>query len=172
VNGTSVELATLDGAVYYERAFPADFQAAQFIKANVKPVGGKVPVILEAWGGSYAVSTDKAGGRVATLTGYPTVLGWDFHEVQWRGTWDKAVVRGQSDDDSVLHRRDDIDQIYTSPDIEKTRGLLKKYGVDFIYIGETERQKYAANVANFGKFSQLGGVAWQMGNSVLYKLNP
>ncbi len=167
LNGSSPDLATMDGATYYERTFPADYQVVQWIKANVKPAVGKMPVILEAWGGSY----HQDFGRIASNTGFPTVLGWDFHEVQWRGSGDKAVVRGGDPDDTVVHRQNDIDQIYTSSDLQITKNLLKKYGVDYVYVGDSERQKYAANAAMLNKFSQLGVVAVQVGNSVLYKIN-
>ena len=147
----------MDGATYYEKTFPADYQVVQWIKANVKPVAEKMPVILEAWGGSY----HQDFARIASNTGFPTVLGWDFHEVQWRGSGDKAVIRGGDPDDTVVHRQNDIDQIYTSSDLQITKNLLKKYGVDYVYVGDSERQKYAANAAMLNKFSQLGVVVFQ-----------
>jgi YYY domain-containing protein len=167
LNGTSPDMDTMDGASYYEKTFPADYQVAEWIKANVKPLMGKMPVILEAWGGSY----HQDFGRIATNTGFPTILGWDFHEVQWRGSGDKAVIRGQNPDDTVTHRQNDIDVIYTSPDLQLTTSLLKKYGVDYVYVGDSERQKYAANLGAFDKFNRLGIVVFQVGNSVLYKIN-
>ncbi len=175
MNGSSVDDVTLDGAAYYERTFPADYQVAQWIKANVKPffkLGSgsalKVPVILESPGLSYHQDTDT----VATLTGFPTVLGWDFHEAQWRGSWDQAAIRGQSSDDTIQHRQADIEAIYTSPDLGRTKDLLSKYNVDYVYVGDAERQKYQANVSAFSKFAQLGSPVFAVGNSVLYKLNP
>ncbi len=50
MRGSSVENITMDGSLYYERTFPVDYQVAQWIKTNVKPISGKIPVILEAWG--------------------------------------------------------------------------------------------------------------------------
>jgi len=167
LNGISPDMATMDGASYYEKTFSADYQVAEWIKANIKPSMGKIPVILEAWGGSY----HQDFGRISTNTGYPTILGWDFHEVQWRGSGDKAVIRGQNPDDTVTHRQNDIDAIYTSPDLPLTANLLKKYGVDYVYVGDSERQKYAVNVGTLNKFIQMGTVVFQVGNSVLYKIN-
>jgi YYY domain-containing protein len=172
MNGTSAELATMDGTVFYEHSFPVDYQAAQWIRLNVKPRGGKVPVILEAWGDSYMTSIETSGGRIATLTGYPTLLGWAWHEVQWRGSSDKAVVRGRDENDTIQHREGDIDTLYTSFDVEQTRSLLRKYGVDYVYVGEVERQKYKAHPENLTKFSQFGSIVFQAGGSALYKINP
>jgi len=167
MRGSAADLVTMDGAVFYEHVFPTDFQAVQWIKANIKPVGNKIPVILEAWGGSY----HQEYARLATNTGYPTVLGWDFHEVQWRGSGDKAVVRGENSDDTIMHREADVDAIYTSADLNQTRDLLKKYGIDYVYVGDIERQKYKDHPENLNKFSQLGPVAQTFGGSVLYKVN-
>ncbi|HTC22498.1 MAG TPA: DUF2298 domain-containing protein [bacterium] len=168
MRGSSPETATMDGESYYEHTFPADFAVAQWIKQNVTPTGKKVPVILEAWGGSYQQQFDT----LATMTGYPTVLGWDFHEVQWHGTWDKAVIRGGDPQDTIFQRRTDVDTIYTSADTNQTRDLLRKYGVDYVYVGDVERDKYKDHPENLNKFSQLGPVVQQIGSSVLYKINP
>jgi uncharacterized membrane protein len=109
---------------------------------------------------------------LATVTGYPTVLGWDFHEAQWRGSWDKPVVRGQDPEDNLFRRRNDIDAIYTSGDLNLTRELLRRYGVDYVYIGDVEREKYKDHLENLSKFNQLGMVVQQQGNAVLYQMNP
>lgn len=168
MRGSSPDMATMNGEAYYEHSYPTDYQAALWIKQNIKPNGGKVPVILEAWGGSY----QQQYARIATVTGYPTVLGWDFHEAQWRGSWDQAAVRGQDPNDTIFRRRSDVDAIYTSPDLNQTRDLLKRYRVDYVYVGDVEREKYKDHPENLGKFANLGTVAQQFGNSVLYKINP
>jgi YYY domain-containing protein len=168
MRGSSPDTVTMDGESYYEHTFPTDYAIAQWIKQNVTPVGKKVPVILEAWGGSY----HQECATLATMTGYPTILGWDFHEVQWHGTWDKAVIRGGDPQDTVFQRRTDVDTIYTSADINQTRDLLRKYSVDYVYVGDVEREKYKEHPENLNKFSQLGTVVQQVGSSVLYKINP
>ena len=168
MRGSNPDTATMNGEAYYEHTYPTDYQAALWIKQNVKPVGGKVPVILEAWGGSY----QQQYARIATVTGYPTVLGWDFHEAQWRGSWDQPAIRGGDPNDTVFRRRSDVDAIYTSADLNQTKDLLKRYGVDYVYVGDVERDKYKDHLENLGKFSILGAVAQQFGNSVLYKVNP
>ena len=168
MRGSSPDMATMDGEVYYQHAFSNDYDAAQWIKQNVTPAGKKVPVILEAWGGSY----QQQFGVIATLTGYPTVLGWDFHEAQWRGSWDKPAIRGGDPEDTVFRRRSDVDAIYSSADINQTRDLLRRYSVDYVYVGDVEREKYKDHPENLGKFTQLGSVAQQFGNSILYKVNP
>ena len=166
--GSSPDLATMDGEVYYERAFSTDHAVAQWIRQNVHITNGKMPVILETWGGSY----QQQYATLATMTGFPTVLGWDFHEAQWRGSWDKPVVRGQDPDDNLFRRRNDIDAIYTSADMNQTKDLMRRYGVDYVYVSDIERDKYKDHPENLNKFSQMGTVAFQQGSAVLYKINP
>ncbi len=168
MRSSSIDNITIDGSLYYERTYPVDYQVALWIKQNVKPIGTKVPVILEAWGGSY----HQEFGRIATVTGYPTILGWDFHEAQWRGSWNEAVIRGQDPTDTVQRRQADVDAIYTTQDLNQTKDLLKRYSVDYVYVGDLERQKYKDHPENLGKFAQLGTPAFSIGNSVLYKINP
>ena len=48
---------------------------------------------------------------------------------------------------------------------------MKKYGVDYVYVGDVERAKYKAHPENLNKFSQLGTVVQLFGGSALYKIN-
>jgi uncharacterized membrane protein len=168
VKGSGNDPVTMDGAVFYERTFNTDFQAAQWLKANAKPVNGRTPVILEAWGGSY----HQEYGRLATLTGFPTVLGWDWHEVQWRGSGDKKVIRGGREDDTIQRRQADIDAVYGGMDLGAAREVLTKYGVQYVYLGGSEREKYKDRAEGLNKLGQLGTVVWQLGDSILYKVAP
>jgi len=163
---------TLDGLAAFKAADPGDFEAAQFIRDEIKPVDGRIPVILESWGGSYSQFA-----RIATQTGYPTVLGWDFHEAQWRGSWDQAAIRGGSSDDTVMHRRNDVDTIYSSTDLNQAKDLLKKYGVDYVVVGNLERQGTPPNKAAYPpdglvKFDQLGQKVFDRFGTAIYKVHP
>jgi uncharacterized membrane protein len=75
------------------------------------------------------------------MTGLPTVIGWtNTHEVMWRGNWDK-----------VAGRDTDVDNIYKSPDSDKALALLRKYNVEYVYVGKLEKEKYPAE--SLQKFS-------------------
>ncbi|MBI2940938.1 MAG: hypothetical protein HYY04_10925, partial [Chloroflexi bacterium] len=115
---------TLDGLAYQSRFRPDDAEAIRWLQANV----AGSPVILEAPGGSYSQF-----GRVSANTGLPTVLGWDFHERQWRGT---AV------DEEMNRRKADVDAMYRSTDVGQVRRLLQKYRVAYVYVGALEREQY------------------------------
>ena len=115
---------TLDGTAYVRTIAPGDYEAIQWINANIK---GQ-PVILEAPGGAYQFSS-----YIATMTGLPTVVGWVTHEVMWRGSWEP-----------MSGRRTDVDNIYKSPDSDEALVLLRKYNVEYVYIGKMEKETYPA----------------------------
>jgi uncharacterized membrane protein len=62
------------------------------------------------------------------------VLGWTFHEEQWRG--------GRSSFDG---RQGDVERIYATgseEEIDETRAILKRYEIDYIVVGPRERSTY------------------------------
>jgi uncharacterized membrane protein len=139
----------LDGIAYLKTVHPDDYTAITWINENIK---GQ-PVLLEAQGDSY---TDYA--RVSSNTGLPTVLGWTVHEWLWRGSYDIPAPRIA-----------EVQTMYESTDIEKTKSLLQKYNVAYVYIGDLEREKYP-NLQE-AKWSQLGKLMHRSGNTSIYKIS-
>jgi hypothetical protein len=129
---------TLDGLAYLRRFDPADMAAIEWIRANVPPDA----VVLEASGGSYS---PEGAERVSMATGNPTLLGWDFHEMQWRGSAYSKLAAG---------RPEALDQIYRTASAEELRGLLAQWGVDYVYIGALERNKYGIGEAALARFDR------------------
>lgn len=79
------------------------------------------------------------------MTGLPTVVGWtNTHEVMWRGNWDK-----------VAGRDTEVDSIYNNPGSDQALSVLRKYNVEYIYIGNLEKQRYPAE--SLQKFSSDSG---------------
>jgi YYY domain-containing protein len=140
---------TLDGMAWLEAAHPDDYAAIRWLQANVTGA----PVILEAWGGSY-----QYAARVSALTGLPTVLGWDFHEYQWRGSYDEPS-----------RRKTDIDILYNTLDLTQTLTLLDKYAITYVYVGRLERERY--NPSALAKFDRLMKVVYRKGAVTIYQRN-
>ena len=113
---------TLDGTAHLANDDPADLAAIQWIQANL-PEG----IVAEAVGGSYTQY-----GRITAHTGLATVLGWDFHEYQWRGTWDPQQGRA-----------DDVARLYLTKDWDEAHTILDRYGIDYVYVGPLERSTYS-----------------------------
>lgn len=143
---------TLDGLAYYTRVQPEDAAAITWLNHQV----AGTPVVVEATGGSYSET-----GNVAWMTGLPTILGWNFHEVQWRG----ASIVGTENE-----RRADIDAIYRSTSPEVAASLLKKYHATYVYVGPIERRTYPDAAAGLAKFGRFMDVVYQNPGVTIFKV--
>ncbi len=126
---------TLDGARYmtttahHDRTTDAliehswDYQAIEWLQDNVQGS----PVVLEAHVDQY-----HWGARIAKYTGLPTVLGWPWHQSQQRMKYSYAIQE----------RRADVRTIYSTEDVDAALGLLEKYRVRYVVVGQLERAYY------------------------------
>ncbi len=130
---------TLDGLAFMRQNQPADVAAIEWIRANVNPAA----VVVESSGGSY--STEGAG-RVSMSTGNPTLLGWDFHEMQWRGDAYGELVAG---------RPEALDQIYRLAPAEELTALLDRWNAKFVYVGDLERNKFGVSDATLSRLDRV-----------------
>lgn len=147
--GNLTNHADLNGIAFIKRVNPDDFAAIKWLKNNV--IGQ--PIILEAVGESYSEF-----GRISANTGLPTVFGWSVHEWLWR----KSSRYGSE-------RTPEIQLIYSTINLSEARELLKKYKVDYVFVGELERKKYPVSET---KFNQLGKLIFSSGQTRIYQLNP
>ncbi len=141
---------TLDGLAYMEKSRPDEYAAILWISANLDD-----GVILEAVGGSYS-----GYGRISTHTGLPTLLGWTYHEYQWRGDFS---VQGSREGDVAL--------IYTTDVAEIAMDLIDKYDIDYIYVGPLERTKYQPPEyapLNEDKFLNFMNIVYRVGDVTIF----
>lgn len=139
----------LDGETWMLTMHPEEYAVIQWLRENVK---GQ-PVLLEAQGDSYTEFN-----VISSYSGLPSVEGWYVHEWLWRGTADFAQARAT-----------DVQQLYVSPDIEYTKTLLQKYNVEYVVVGNFERQKYPDLDAK--KWEQLGKQVFTSGQTTVYKVS-
>jgi len=135
----------LDGTQWLAEQHPDDFAAIEWLNDTVQ---GR-PVIVEAVGESYTTFA-----RVSTFTGLPTVLGWRVHEWLWRGGFE---IPGK--------RTEEVKRIYEEPLSSETATLLNQYQVRFIFVGDKEREAYAA-VDETG-LKSLGRIVFQSGETYI-----
>lgn len=88
-------------------------------------------VLIEAVGGAYTEY-----GRLSAASGVPAYLGWENHEMVWRGS---SVL------EETGRRKTLIEALYTSGDPAEVRRLAIEAGVDLIAIGALERRDYQAS---------------------------
>ena len=121
---------SLDGNLFFEITNPEEVEAIEYL--GTLPYG----TVAEAIGGSYSNY-----GRVSRLSGYPTVLGWPGHELQWRGS-----------SEEVGSRESDIEQLYEAYDWGTTQQILDKYQIRYVFIGSSERSKYQVREEKFANY--------------------
>jgi len=109
---------TLDGLYIFSAA---DVEAVKWLQ------GAPPGVIAEAVGGSYSASH----ARMATYSGNPNVLGWDFHEIQWRGGGEL-----------VMPRKEDMSVLYCTHNWDTSKAILDKYQVRYLVVGDVEFSTY------------------------------
>ncbi len=126
---------TLDGAAYLARQNPGDAAAVDWLRQNVLGLA----TVLEAYGGSYTYA-----GRISAQTGLPTLLGWEGHELQWRG--DTAVQDP---------RKSIIERIYGSATGAELQGLLNQWQIDYVLVGDLERQVYGVTPQSEARLAQI-----------------
>jgi YYY domain-containing protein len=145
---------TLDGTAHLDRGNPDENAAMDWLRAA--PLG----VVAEAVGGSYS-----AYARMAVNSGQPTVLGWDFHEMQWRG--------GTAEMGS---RQADIELLYCTSDWSRADEILNQYNIRYIVVGAMERIAYDEGTAACpigiieGKFIRHLTPAFIQGGVTIYEV--
>jgi YYY domain-containing protein len=143
---------TLDGLAYLRQYSPGDMAAIEWLRAHAEPN----VTVLEATGGSYS---PEGAGRVSMATGNPTLLGWDFHEMQWRGKAYEELAAG---------RPDAIIQIYRTASPEDLPGLLERWGIDYVYLGALERDKYKVSDAALARFDRFLNRVYDSDGVIIY----
>ncbi|MDX9992055.1 MAG: DUF2298 domain-containing protein [Anaerolineales bacterium] len=134
---------SLDAGGYLARSAPEDAALVEFLSSQ--PFG----VVLEAaTNNSYTEY-----GRIATHSGLQAVLGWGWHEWQWRGS-----------DQAYAGREADIRVLYETPSWDRAREVLVRYNVRYLVLGELERRTYQVNQQKFAALPEL----IRFGDTVLY----
>jgi YYY domain-containing protein len=155
--------ATLDGTAYMREAIyndqkgplelTYDYEGIQWLRQNVEGS----PAIVEGRADLY-----RWGGRFSIYTGLPAVVGWDWHERQQRGELAHLVEQ----------RGREVDAFYTSQDVDQAQRFLRRYSVQYVILGQLERNYYPA--AGLRKLqSGLGGaleVAYENEQLTIYRV--
>lgn len=143
---------TLDGTAFIQKPVPSyqkeewrwdldDWEAINWMIANIP---GR-PVVLETTENAYHWAS-----RVATFTGFPTLVGWVNHESGWRNSWREPQERDK-----------DAKTLYTTTDQNLALYLIRKYGIEYVYIGALERARFPKE--GLDKFAGMGRTVYQKG---------
>lgn len=138
---------TLDGTSHLAREAPDEYAAMEWIQARL-PRGTMAEAARS--GSSYS-----GYGRIATHTGLVAVLGWDFHEWQWRGSWAEQGTRVQ-----------DLTTLYTTRDWLEAKAIMDRYAIDYVYAGPLEAATYKP--LSLTKFALFLQEVFRNGTVVIY----
>lgn len=139
----------LDATAFMEKESVNDTAAVKWLNENVSGT----PVVLEFWGPSYSFYE-----RISAISGLPTLFGWQTHEWLWRSDASGGFPA------ICDERRKAVIEIYLSKDADRVRELLEEYEVEYIYVGECERN-YASQDIVKGVYDGMAEEA-NLGNSI------
>jgi len=121
---------TLDGLAFLKYSSPGEYEAIRWLREEAPR--GRLVEAAERPPHFQDRRTDYTDyGRISASTGLPTIIGWQGHEQQWRGSTQPFAGRPQ-----------EVEEIYRSEDIGRVQELLEKYQVRYVYVGRRERQSY------------------------------
>jgi YYY domain-containing protein len=127
---------------------PGDYGMVTWLKQHASPDA----VEMEAVGqGSQGDEYRPEFARIATLSGLRAVMGWEGHEVQWRGP-----------DPEIQTRTTDVRTLYSTTSDTTARTILRRYGVRYVIVGQTERSVFGARPAALSKFAHFMRVAYRV----------
>jgi YYY domain-containing protein len=118
-----------------------DYDAIRWMQTNVSGT----PVIIEGY-----VSEYKWGSRYTVYTGLPGVIGWNWHQRQQRAI---------NPDDWVYERINDVNEFYSTNDIQRCAEIIQTYDIDYIIVGQMEQAVYGREA--LVKFSEQSGKMWE-----------
>jgi YYY domain-containing protein len=150
-NVTGADL-TLDG--WNTLVQPDDYNVLMCL---TQIIGDDDVVMLEATGGSYDIA-----GRASAFTGIPTVIGWQPHQGQWRGSSYSATVGA---------RPDEVRRIYEDLRLDMVQPMIQKYEIDYILYGSVERRDDRYGPAGEQKFLESYEVVCESGNSRIFRVD-
>ena len=156
---------TLDGLSFVQQNRPAEYDAIAWLKQNASPDAAIVEAVGE-W---------SDWGLVSRSTGLPTIVNWLGHQKQWRGGWeifdaDKPDVSRALRDKYFDDRTAEVERIYTTLDPAEAQVILYKYDIDYVYIGQRERDKYG--MEGISKFDAIADPVFAdpNGEAIIYRV--
>ena len=139
---------TLDGLAHIARSSPGEYAAIRWLQDNGEEGEGVLEAVGDSWT-SYS--------RISSSTGLPTVLGWPWHEHQWRGS--REPFEG---------REEEVSTIYATPNVSEAMRLLDKYDIQYVIVGPREMATYGTG--GMAKFSQIGDEAFSQDGVTIYRV--
>ena len=135
---------------------PPDERAAiDWVRAHVPPGA----IVLQANGHDYVAEE----GRVAGATGRPTLVGWEGHELVWRGPAFAPVHNGRIAATAGVYRASDAGVL---------REALDAWRIRFVLVGPVERARFGLSAGHDAVFREALDLAFESGAFRIYRRRP
>jgi YYY domain-containing protein len=143
---------SLDALAYLHDGAAGEAAARTWVLAHTPPRA----VVLQARGQSYEPEDD----RLSVGTGRATLLGWEGHELQWRGPSFGVMAGG---------RAEAVETVYRLADAEGLARCLTAWGIDYVFVGPSERRRYGVDAAREELFGRVMERVFAEGNVSIYR---
>ena len=142
---------TFDATAYIRQGSPDEIAAIDWVRRNTPPNA----LIVEGKGASYRADYN----RISTITGRPTLLGWDGHESQWRGQAYGEMAQG---------RPEVLDRLYRSGNAQEIEQILDEWEIDYLYVGPMERSDYQISAPEEERLRRIMDLVFESGSVRIY----
>ncbi len=146
---------TFDALAYARESAPDEWAAIEWIREHA-PLDA---VVLQAKGASYR----SEQSRLSVATGRATLLGWEGHELQWRGARFAAMTDGR---DAAL------DVVYRSGNAASLGETLGRFGIGYVFVGPFERENHGIDAVREAVLGQALERVFSSGGVAVYRARP
>ena len=150
--GFSREVPTLSALAHLS---PDERAAIDWVRAHVAPGA----MVLQADGHDYVPEE----GRLAGATGRPTLVGWQGHELVWRG----PAVASVHEERILATAR-----VYRASDADALRAALDAWRIRFVLVGPVERARFGLSAQSERLFVEALELAFESGAFRIYRRRP
>jgi uncharacterized membrane protein len=136
-----------------------EYQALLWMQVHIQGT----PVVAEA---AAAPPYRSLLGCVASYTGLPVPIGYEWHQRQQRSILPEGIVQ---------QRVAEMNRFFATTDIQETMELIARYQIQYIYVGGTERHCYPADGLQKMEQLTLKGMlkpAYRNAGVVIYEVTP
>ncbi len=165
---------SLDGSAYMEHAESLDLPSWCFEDRRHRQIDISQDKAAISWLRDNAVGFPIIvegimpeycwGNRFSVYTGFPAVIGWQWHQTQQRINYAEEVE----------NRRRAVDTFYSSDSIIRALQFLEEFNVQYIIVGSIERQLYPQHgIDKFQAMEQENKIStvFTTGATIIYRVN-
>ena len=159
----------IDGLAFLARSDPPEYALTRWVQDHTAPGDVIIEATGRAWRRgengqpvSYESRVDYSdAGRISARTGRQTPIGWEGHEVQWRGD-------NPANHQEFQRRQDLVDGIYTATDVNRVVTNMHELGATYLVVGRVEQTRYTGDI--MPHFESVLEVAFESEGLRVYRL--